>query len=95
MVERANGTIKTNTIKAHEYANKTEMQEDLLRFLKHYILYRRHGSLRKELNVKTPFEAIEKWFKINPEIFKENPSDFKKKVLSLNLDNASYQRTTL
>jgi len=95
MVERANGTIKTNTIKSHNYANKPEMQEGLLKFLKYYILYRTHGSLRKELKVKTPFEALEKWFEINPEIFKENPSDFKKKVLSLNIDNACYQKTTL
>ncbi len=26
----------------------------LIAFLVHYILYRRHGGLRKELNVKTP-----------------------------------------
>jgi len=42
------------------------MQKDLLKFLMYYILYRRHGSLRKELNVKTPFDAIEKWFEIKP-----------------------------
>jgi len=28
---------------------------------------------RKELNVKTPINAIEKWFEIEPEIFMENP----------------------
>jgi transposase InsO family protein len=60
MVERANGTIKNNTIKINEYNNKDEMQNNLLKFLMYYILYRRHGSLRKELNVKTPFDAIEK-----------------------------------
>jgi hypothetical protein len=68
------------------------MQEELLKFLMYYILYRRHGSLKKELNVKTPFDAIEKWFKINPKLFKENPLQFKNKVLSLPLINTSYHK---
>ncbi len=42
-----------------------------------YNLHRRHGSLRKELNVKTPFEAIEKWYQLKPEIFLQTPSEFK------------------
>jgi len=41
--------------------------------------------LRKELGVKTPFDAIEKWYKLKPEIFKDNPLQFKNKVLSLQL----------
>ena len=82
MVERANGTIKNNTIKITEYNNKDEMQKDLLKFLIYYILYRRHGSLKKELNVKTPFNAIEKWFEIKPEIFLQKPDEFKNKLLS-------------
>lgn len=92
MVERANGTIKNNTIKINEYNNKDEMQKDLLKFLMYYILYRRHGSLRKELNVKTPFDAIEKWFEIKPEIFLQKPDEFKNKVLSLLLINTSYHK---
>lgn len=92
MVERANGTIKNNTIKITEYNNKDEMQKGLLKFLMYYILYRRHGSLRKELNVKTPFDAIEKWFEIKPEIFFQNPDEFKKKVLSLKIINTSYHK---
>ncbi|GAB4452972.1 MAG: hypothetical protein Fur0028_08490 [Bacteroidales bacterium] len=92
MVERANGTIKNNTIKITEYNNKDEMQIALLTFLTYYILYRRHGSLRKELNVKTPFGAIEKWFEINPKIFKENPLQFKNKVLFLSSINTSYHK---
>ena len=44
-----------------------------------------------ELNVKTPFDAIEKpvvsktepWFEINPKIFKENTLQFKNNILSL------------
>jgi transposase-like protein len=83
MVERANGTIKNNTIKRTEYTNKDEMQKGLIDFLMYYILYRRHGGLRKELKVKTPFEAIEKWFEIKPEIFLQTPLEFKNKVLAL------------
>ena len=60
------------------------MCNDLTKFLIHYNLYRRHGSLRRELNVKTPFNAVEKWYEINPKIFKENPKIFKSKILSLN-----------
>jgi len=92
MVERANGTIKNNTIKINEYNNKDEMQYELLKFLMYYILYRRHGGLKKELNVKTPFDAIEKWFEINPKIFKENPLPFKNKVLNLRNINTSYHK---
>jgi len=83
MVEKANDTIKQGTIKRNEYADKEQMNNDLIGFLVHYNLYRRHGSLRKELNVKTPFDAIEKWYKLKPEIFKKNPCDFKKEILSL------------
>ena len=83
MVERVNDTIKKGTIKRTEYDNNEQMNKDLMNFLVHYILYRRHGSLRKEINVKTPFDAIEKWYQIKPEIFKKNPMEFKKKILLL------------
>lgn len=83
MVERVNSTIKNNTILAHDYHDKIEMQIDLSDFLVYYNLYRRHGSLRKELYVKTPFDAIEKWFILKPEIFKQKPTDFKNLILSL------------
>lgn len=88
MVERVNGTIKTNTILRYEYKSKIQMDEDILKFLIFYNLYRRHGSLRKELNLKTPFDAIKKWFCLKPEIFKEDPIDFKNKILNL-LQNKS------
>jgi len=61
MVERANGTIKNNTILKYKYDNKTALEKDLIVFLVFYNLYRRHGSLRKEINVKTPFDAVVKW----------------------------------
>jgi len=84
MVEKANDIIKRGTIKKNEYENLEQMCNDLTRFLIHYNLYRRHGSLRRELKVKTPFNAVEKWFEIKPELFKEKPEVFKNKILSLN-----------
>lgn len=83
MVERVNGTIKNNTILIKTYPNKDAMNDDLMQFLVYYNLYRRHGSLRKELNVKTPFKAIEKWYQIDPEIFNQNPVQFYQKILAL------------
>jgi len=93
MVERANSTIKKGTILKEEYKNKQEMNNALLRFLLHYILYRRHGSLRKELKVKTPYQAIEKWYEIKPEIFNQNPLEFKNKIINLdNLYNSGFHK---
>ena len=59
------------------------MEKDMMGFLRYYNLYRRHGSLRKELNVKTPFQSIERWYEIEPELFKITPEEFKNKILSL------------
>ena len=84
MVEKANDIIKNGTIKKNEYKNLEQMCNDLTKFLIYYNLYRRHGGLRREINVKTPFNAVEKWYEINPKIFKENPKIFKSKILSLN-----------
>jgi hypothetical protein len=38
---------------------------------------------RKELGVKTPFPAVEKWFMLKPEILKQNLGMFKYKILCL------------
>ena len=97
MVERVNGTIKKGTILKENYADKEEMNSTLIAFLVHYMLYRRHGSLRKEHNVKTPFNAIEKpvvskaepWFELKHEIFNQNPLQFKNKILSLQQNKSS------
>lgn len=83
MVERANGIIKENTVAKTNFININDMEKELNKFLIYYNLERRHGSLRKELDVKTPFEAIEKWFKIKPELFTQNPLEFKNKILNL------------
>ena len=86
MVERVNGTIKNNTILANQYETKNLMNQDLARFLSFYNLHRRHGSLRKELQVKTPYQAIEKWYNLKPEIFKINPNKFKQNIINLQAD---------
>jgi transposase InsO family protein len=95
MVERANGTIKNNTILKIKYPDKQEMEKDMMEFVCFYNLYRRHGSLRKELKVKTPFQAIEKWYEIEPELFKITPDEFKKKILSLQSSFNQLASTTL
>lgn len=92
MVERANGTIKNGTILKNEYNDSTEMSKDLMEFLVYYNLYRRHGSLRKELDVKTPFQAIEKWFTLKPELFKIKPEEFKNKIFNLKKNNTTYHQ---
>jgi len=83
MVEKANDIIKNGTIKKTEYENIDQMNQGIISFLIFYNLYRRHGSLRRELKVKTPINAIEKWYEIKPEIFTEKPLDFKNKILLL------------
>ena len=69
VVEKANDIIKNKTIKKTTYAS----------LLVNYNLYRRHRSLRKELNVKTPFDAVVKWHVLDVTIFKEKPEKFKQK----------------
>lgn len=95
MVERVNGTIKNGTVLKETYSSKDQMEEALMVFLWHYILYRRHGGLRKELNVKTPFNAVEKWYQLKPEIFKETPDEFKNKIVKLIQKSNSQLQTTL
>ena len=93
MVERANGIIKKETILKENYANKEKMNDALMTFLVYYMLYRRHGGVRKELNVKTPLQAVEKWFMLKPEIFKQNPCEFKNKIILLKpIENPSFHK---
>lgn len=82
MVERLNGVIKTNTILKNKYMNTEEMNHDLADFMSFYNRFRRHGSLRKELNVKTPYQAIEKWYELKPEIFKMTPKEFMENIIN-------------
>ena len=78
-----NGTIKDATIKATTYANVRDMKADLALFLLFYNFNRGHGSLRKELKVKTPIQAIEKWYELEPKLFKITPQIFKNNLLIL------------
>ncbi|MCF6318533.1 MAG: hypothetical protein L3J83_04505 [Proteobacteria bacterium] len=87
MVERVNQTIKVGTIKSVEYDNIEHLVVGLNVFLLHYNFIRRHGSLRSELSVKTPFDAVEKWYQIKPEIFKQIPSEFNQRLLRLKSSN--------
>ena len=80
--EKSNDIIKNKTIKISKYDSVEQMNDDLMKFLVHYNLYRRHGSLRRELKVKTPFDAIVKWFELDKDIFTLKPMDFKNKILS-------------
>jgi hypothetical protein len=84
MVDKANDIIKNTPIKITKNAHLEMMNQGLMNFLLHYNLYRRYGSLRKELKVKTPFNAIEKWNQLDPEIFTETTEVFKRKLLNLN-----------
>lgn len=95
MVERVNGIIKTNTIMKNLYTQKEKMFVDLDAFLINYNLYRRHGSLRKELDVKTPYDAMMKWFNLSPDLFKVNPDDFKITLLNLRHINSHFSQLTL
>ncbi|SSC09238.1 integrase core domain-containing protein [bacterium endosymbiont of Bathymodiolus sp. 5 South] len=58
MVERVNGTIKNATVKVITYQNIDEMKQDLNKFLIFYNFNRGHGGLRKEIKVRTPYEAL-------------------------------------
>lgn len=69
MVERANLTIKNATIHRRAYSSHGELSSSLYDFLMYYNLHRRHGSLVKELKVRTPIEACIKWLELQPELF--------------------------
>lgn len=60
MVERVNGKIKEATIHVKRYASGFELLQDLEKFLHEYNHHRRHGGLVRELQVRTPVEAIKK-----------------------------------
>lgn len=95
MVERVNGTIKTNTILKNQYQTAIEMNKDLIAFMCFYNLFRRHGSLRKELKVKTPLDAVYKWHNLKPELFKQKPEILHQKLINLQKQNNQISTTTL
>ena len=83
MVERVNGTIKEATVKVNTYHSLKEMETDLNHFLLYYLFNRRHGSLKKELGVRTPYEALEKWYNLEPTLFKTHPEMFRHQAFAL------------
>ncbi len=86
MVEKANDIIKKKTIKQNKYSSLKEMDEDLTNSLIHYNLYRRHGSFRCELKIKTPFDAVVKWYELDEKIYNQKTEEFKNKTLNLKLE---------
>jgi len=83
MVERVNRTIKENTIYSTQYKSLEEMKEDLVKFMKYYNLYRLHTSLKKELKVRTPFDAYRYWYNKFPNLFHKTPQLFQDSLLSI------------
>ncbi|MDO5607383.1 MAG: IS481 family transposase [Capnocytophaga sp.] len=83
MVERLNGIIKSNTVAKIDFTDVEHMKCELTKFFVYYNLQRRHGSLRKEFGVKTPFDAVKKWYELKPEIFIQKPLEFQKTILFL------------
>jgi len=57
--------IHINSI-AEEFDNIDDVKKELNKFLIFYNFNRRHGSLRRELKVRTPFEAVQSWFQTKP-----------------------------
>jgi hypothetical protein len=47
----------------------------------YYNLNRRHSSLKRELKVRTPFEAVQCWYGINPEVFTKSLDMFRADLL--------------
>jgi len=61
--------------------NINDVKKDLNQFLIYSNFNRRHWSLKKELKVRTPFEAVQSSFQTKPEIFKILPDVFQDMVL--------------
>ena len=83
-------------------SDQQTIESDLMAFLVYYIIYRRHGSLKREPGVKTPCEAFEKClprskgyrgYELKPEIFTENSLQFKNKVINLVYKSSGKART--
>lgn len=80
MVEKCNDTIKRNTIEKTIYNSMEEMNLDLIWFMLFYNLHRRHWWLIKEINKATPYEALLYYYKLTPNLYKENPDRFRNKL---------------
>ena len=68
-VERMNGILKEATVKKYHYGSHQELQRHLNSFLDAYNFAKRLKSLKG----LTPYEEILKWWKNEPERFKDQP----------------------
>ncbi len=41
------------------------------------------GGAGQGIQIKTPFQAVEYWYKLTPQNFRETPLDFKEKLLTI------------
>ena len=77
MVERFNGNINNGSIESNKYQNYQELEVDLNKFLIYCNFNRRYFYLKKELNFRTPFDALEKWYNLEPDLFRVNQEKFR------------------
>jgi len=89
MVERLNRTIKENTIYKNNFNSIEELTLCINDFAIFYNMERKHSSIVKELNVRTPFEAMIHWYKNKPQLFYVKPSFFIEKVLYCSKNNST------
>jgi len=82
MVEKANDTIKSLTVRKKQYTSSKEMKEDIQRSMVYYNLKRRHSWIYIQIRKGTPFEALEYYYNLSPDKFKEPPDKFKEKLIN-------------
>jgi hypothetical protein len=51
-----------------------------LNFFRYKGCNRGHGGLRKEIKVRTPYEALEYWYNLKPDLFIRKPDMFRSVV---------------
>lgn len=73
LVERMNGLTKENTTKRHRYETTDQMMRDLAEWLIRYNFFRPHGRLGR----KTPYEATVEWYGKRPDLFNQEPTQFR------------------
>lgn len=64
MVESVNVNIKKNTVLKYKYENKNPLKKDFRNFLAFYNKYRKHCSLRIDLDVKSSFNPVKSLYKL-------------------------------
>ena len=68
MVERFNGRIE-DVLQSHRFRSGEDLEQTLLRYVRLY-----NGQLPQSvLNARTPIDALKRWHRQNPELFKKRP----------------------